>query len=85
MNEKLKAIREQVKAEMEHIPRGGSAQNELRMIYWPLRMNSLGKKAQADETKEDILKRAIIEVKKTHNDFKPQYNEQFFKIESTIE
>ena len=46
MNEKLKAIREQVKAEMEHIPRGGPAQNELRMIYWPLRMNSLGKKAK---------------------------------------
>jgi hypothetical protein len=85
MNEKLKAIREQVKEEMEHIPRGNSAQNELRMIYWPLRMNSLGKKAKAVETKEDILKRAIDEVKKTHHDFKPQYNEQFFKLESTNE
>lgn len=85
MNEKLKALREQVKAEMEHIPRGGSAQNELRMIYWPMRMNSLGKKRKADETKEDILKRAIDEVKKTHSDFKPQYDEHFFKLESTTE
>jgi hypothetical protein len=28
----------------------------LKYIYWPLRMNSLGKKAKADETKEDVLK-----------------------------
>lgn len=85
MNEKLKAIREQVKAEMEHIPRGNSAQNELRMIYWPLRMNSLGKKAKAVETKEDILKKAIDEVKQTYGDFKPQYNENFFKLSLTTE
>jgi len=48
-------------------------------------MNSLGKKAKADETKESILKRAIDEVKKTHPDFKPQYYEQFFKLESITE
>jgi hypothetical protein len=68
---RAEAIREQVKAEIEHIPRGSSAQNELRMIYWPLRMNSLGKKAKAAETKEDIIKKAIVEVKKTYRDSSP--------------
>jgi hypothetical protein len=56
---RAEAIREQVKAEIEHIPRGSSAQNELRMIYWPLRMNSLGKKAKAAETKKDIKRRRL--------------------------
>ena len=77
MNEKFKAIRVQVKAELEHIPRGNSDQNELRMIYWPLRMSSLGKKAKTAQTKESILKKAINEVKKSHHDFKPQYDSRF--------
>lgn len=85
MNEKLKAIRDQVKAELEHIPRGNSDQNELRMIYWPLRMNSLGKKAKTVETKESILKKAINELKKSHHDFRPQYDSQFFNIGPTSE
>ncbi|OPY55458.1 MAG: hypothetical protein A4E49_00418 [Methanosaeta sp. PtaU1.Bin112] len=40
MNEKLKKMQEQVKDEMmhiQHIP-GDYAQNELRMFYWPLRI-----------------------------------------------
>lgn len=85
MNEKLKEMREQVKDEMNHIPRGDNAQNELRMIYWPLRMNSLGKKGKTDETRESILKKAIDEVKKSYHDFKPQYDSQFFKLEPISE
>jgi len=76
---KLKEIREQAKKELEHIPKGGLIQNELRMYYWGLRMNSLGKKAKSHSTKEDILKKAIAAVKKDTPDFVPQFNEKFFK------
>lgn len=78
-------MREQVKDEMKRVPPGDSAQNELRMFYWPLRMNSLGKKAKTSETKESILKKAIEEVKKGHPDFKPQYDSDFFKLDSVDE
>ena len=77
---KLKEIREQVKKELEHIPRGNQPQNELRMYYWPLRMSSLGKKAKNDATKEEILKQSIEAVKKDYPDFIPQFNEKIFKI-----
>lgn len=86
MNEKLKEMREQVKDEMKHIHPGDYAQNELRMIYWPLRMNSLGKKAKTtNESKESILKKAIELVKKDHPEFKPQYDSDFFKLDSIDE
>ena len=80
-------MREQVKDEMTHIRHipGDYAQNELRMFYWSLRMNSLGKKAKTiDETKEDILKKAIEGVKKSYPDFRPRYD-SFFKLESVDE
>lgn len=77
---KLKEIREQVKKELEHIPRGNQPQNELRMYYWPLRMSSLGKKAKNDATKEEILKQSIEAVKKDYPNFIPQFNEKIFKM-----
>ena len=43
---KLKQMREQVKEEMKHIPRGDLNQNALRQLYWVVRMSSLGKKVQ---------------------------------------
>jgi len=82
MLSRLKEIREQVKKELEHIPRGNLPQNELRMYYWPLRMNSLGKKAKSNETKEDILRRSIDSVKKDHPDFVPQFDKDFFKSDN---
>ncbi len=80
MATKLKEIREQVKNELEHIPRGNQPQNELRMYFWPLRMNSLGKKAKNNETKEDVLKKSIEEVKNDYPDFIPQFDEKFFTL-----
>jgi hypothetical protein len=64
MTDRLKTMRQQVKEEMEHIPRGNLPQNELRQVYWGLRMNSLGKKAKEPETKEDVLKKSIENVRK---------------------
>jgi hypothetical protein len=80
MSNKLKELREQVKKEIEHIPKGNLPQNELRMYYWPLRMNSLGKKAKKSETKEDVLKRSIESVQKEYPDFIPQFDKNFFKL-----
>ena len=77
---KLKEIREQVKKELECIPKGNFHQNELRMFYWPLRMNSLGKKSQNNDTKEEILKKSIESVRKDFPDFVPQFDENFFKL-----
>jgi len=80
MTSKLKEMREQVKKELEHIPRGNTPQNELRMFYWPLRMHSLGKKAKSSETKEEVLRRSIERIKEDHRDFAPQYDKKFFKL-----
>jgi hypothetical protein len=73
-----KSMREKVQEEISHIPRGNAAQNELRMFYWPMRMNSLGKKAKAKKKKEEILEEAINEVKKNYPDFLPKYDKDFF-------
>ena len=78
----LEKMREQVKKETEHIPRGNLPQNMLRQYYFDLRMNSLGKKAQKSETKEDVLKKSIELVKKNYPDFPdfiPQFDKHFFK------
>jgi hypothetical protein len=76
-----KSMRETVQEEISHIPRGNAAQNELRMFYWPMRMNSLGKKATeatAKKKKEEILKEAVNEVRKNYPDFVPKYDKDFF-------
>lgn len=75
---KLIEMRKQVKDEIDHLPRGNQLQNQLRMYYWPLRMNSLGKKAKNNETKEDVLKKSIESVKNEYPDFTPQFDEKFF-------
>jgi hypothetical protein len=75
------SIRDIVKEEISRIPRGNASQNELRMFYWPLRMNSLGKKAETSKTKEEILIEAINAVQKTHPNFVPKYDKQFFRME----
>ncbi len=85
MTNKLKEMREQVKKELEYIPRGNLPQNELRMYYWPLRMNSLGRKAKSSETKENILNKSIETVKKDYPDFIPQFDRKFFKMKANNE
>ncbi len=75
-----KAMRMQVEEEISHIPRGNEAQNQLRMYYWPLRMESLGKKAkEPKKSKGQILIDAVNAVKKTYHDFVPKYDKEFFK------
>jgi hypothetical protein len=78
---KLIEMREKVKAELKHIPKDNSIQNELRMFYWSDRMRSLGKKAKSEKTKEEVLLESIKSLKKYHPDFEPQYDKTFFNIE----
>ncbi|WP_087037836.1 hypothetical protein [Thermococcus litoralis] len=78
--QKLKEIREIVKEELKHIPRGNEAQNMLRMIYWNVRLNSLGKKPKF-KNKEECLKYAIKVVQETYPEFDPQYDKEFFKLD----
>ena len=75
---KGKAMRDLVKEEMNHIPRGNAPQNDLRMFYWPMRMNSLGKKAEAPKTRGEVLFEAINAVRKSYQDFVPKYDLEFF-------
>lgn len=82
MKNKLKEMREQVKKELEHIPRGTLPQNELRMYYQPLRMHSLGKKAKTYATKEDILLQSIEAIKKEYPEYIPQYDTKFFRVKT---
>jgi hypothetical protein len=75
-----KSMRLQVQEEMKHIPRGGEAQNQLRMYYQPLRMESLGKKAkEPKKSKGQILIESVNAVKKSYPDFVPKYDKEFFK------
>jgi hypothetical protein len=75
----LHEMREQVLAEMEHIPRRPKQhQSDLRMAYWLLRMNSLGKNAEGKKTAADVLQASIANVRQQHPDFEPKYDEKFF-------
>lgn len=76
---KLRAMRELVKGELEHVEKGNMLQNELRMIYWVSRMHSLGRKAESVQSKEEVLKGSIEFIKREHPDFTPQYDKRFFK------
>lgn len=79
----LQNLREQVKKELDRIPRGDLNQNILRQAYWTLRMNSLGKKAKKEgTTKEEVLIRAIRFVRKDNKNFNPRFDGAFFNLKS---
>ncbi|MEM5791102.1 MAG: hypothetical protein QXP77_03605 [Candidatus Aenigmatarchaeota archaeon] len=72
-------MRQVVLEELEHIPKGNNAQNELRLIYFNKRMHSLGKKAKEEKTAKDVLLESIALIKKEYPNFEPIYDEDFFK------
>jgi hypothetical protein len=75
----LHEMRQQVLAEMEHIPRHPKQhQSDLRMTYWLVRMNSLGKRAEGKKTAADVLHESIALIRKQYPDFEPRYDEKFF-------
>lgn len=78
--EKLSKMREQVKSEMRNIPRGSTPQNLLRMYYWGMRMNSVGKKIEKPKSKEEVFKEVVQAVRKKYPDFEPVCKGEFQKI-----
>jgi len=76
---KLTDMRQMVKDELEHVPKGRQPQQELRMMYQMLRMRSLGKKG-GGEPREDVLKEAIESVKKRNPGFIPRYDKEYFAL-----
>lgn len=84
INIKLMEMRNKVKEEIEHIPKGDFKQNMLRQLYFSIRMNSLGKKAKYPDNRNEVLKIAIEhEVdywKKEGETFIPKYDRPYFKI-----
>ncbi|MCK9441711.1 MAG: hypothetical protein M0Q13_09850 [Methanothrix sp.] len=69
---KGKAMLDLYKEDMDYIPRGNAPQSDLSMFYWPMRMNSLGKKAEAPKTRGEVLIEAINAVRKSYQDFVPK-------------
>ena len=83
MFEKLKAMRQKVLKELEHIPKGNNAQNELRLIYFNRRMHSLGRKANEEKTAKDVLIESIALIKEDYPNFEPRYDREFFESEDS--
>jgi hypothetical protein len=83
-NGKMLKIREKVKKELEHIPKGDMFQNWIRQVFFNLRMNSLGKKAKYPDDKDEVLKLAIEDAKKfakaNGTELNPKYDKTFFKL-----
>jgi ubiquinone biosynthesis protein COQ9 len=79
-SEKLKKMREIVRADLEHIPRFGIDQNLFRQMYAAVRMNSLGSKARLPDSKSDVLRECIKYYKKEKPDFKPKFDEKYFGV-----
>jgi len=78
MVDRLKEMREKVKNEMLYIPRGDGPQMDFRMLYWKLRMQSLGKKAAGRETKADVIRKAERRLREEYPDCQPQYKKEYF-------
>jgi hypothetical protein len=79
---KLTKMRTQVKEEMNNIPRGDLNQNMFRQAYWSLRLHSLGKKAKNEESKEDVLVKAVGIVRHSNKEFSPKFNDNFFDLKA---
>ncbi|OIO23886.1 hypothetical protein AUJ65_02725 [Candidatus Micrarchaeota archaeon CG1_02_51_15] len=77
MFEKLTKMKEKVKEELSHIPRGVPEQNEIRMYYWPLRLSSL-KGGKEKKTKKQVLNECVAKVKKNNPAFTVQYDVGYF-------
>ncbi len=75
----LAAMRELVLDEMEYIPRRPKEQqSRLRLIYWSMRMNSLGKKGEIPNDKHAVMKQCLAEPKKLHPDEEYVFDREYF-------
>lgn len=77
---RVKRMREQVKEELEGVPRGNLDQNMLRQGYWALRTHNLGKKVKCPLLKEETLVQATKLVQKDNSNFRPKFDEKIFDV-----
>ncbi len=76
--DKSKTIQAVVSEELKHIPDWPEPQNYLRMNYHTRRMNSLGKKAECEQTAKEVLEECISDLKDDYPDSQFLYEEDFF-------
>ena len=79
VNNKLKQMRETVLSELGHIPEWPKPQGELRMLYWGLRMHSLGKRVKIIKSAKEVLDECIVDLESQYPGAKFEYNRDFFK------
>lgn len=79
MPTKLKQMRGKVLEELKYIPKGPEPQNELRAMYWMMRMHSLGKKTKSRQNAKEVLENCINHLSKDYADFKFTYDNDLFK------
>lgn len=76
---KLPEMRSTVRVELAHIPDWPQPQRELRMIYWNLRMASLGRRRQVEGTPLDIVERGIGMLKRDYPGHNFEYDRTYFE------
>ena len=73
-------MRAKVSEDLEHIPRFGFDQNMFRQLYAAVRMNSLRRKAEVQDSKTEVLRVCVKHYKKTNPNFKPKFDEKYFEV-----
>ena len=75
----VKEMRAKVAEELKYIPKHPKpVQGELRAAYQMLRMHSLGKKAEKEQTRRDVLLEAVKVVRNDNPTAKVAYDKKFF-------
>jgi hypothetical protein len=64
--------------ELAHIPKGDYPQGALRSTYWIMRLNSLGKHSEFPNDPQDLLERAIKDVRQVMPSASLDYDHDFF-------
>ncbi|MBI2129004.1 hypothetical protein HYU07_02085 [Candidatus Woesearchaeota archaeon] len=75
---RIRRMREQVKEELEGLPRGDLDQNMLRQAYWALRTHNLGRTVKLPLSKEETLIQATKLIQKDNRAFCPKFDEKIF-------
>lgn len=73
---------ELARRELAHIPDWPQHQRALRMIFWNLRLNSLGKKAEYPDDPVAVVEAAIQMSKADYPAETFEYDRAFFEAES---
>ena len=66
--------------ELGHVPKyPKDHQSELRMYYNLARRISLGKKAERERTRQEVMRRCVEDLKARHPDYEPSFDREYFE------